>query len=104
MKIDANLFRDIEARLGMSTTREAAPTPVGSGTTGFIRTLSQALNDVNRIQLQSTQNLSSSIQGQGPPLHQVMTEAEEASLAFQMTLQFRNKALEAYQEIARMQF
>ncbi|MBT9588600.1 flagellar hook-basal body complex protein FliE [bacterium] len=100
MKIDTSIFREIESRV---QPQRSAPT-VGGGATGFVRSLSEALSEVNRLQLQSSGNLESSVRGAGPPLHQVMAEAEEAGLAFQMTLQFRNKALEAYQDVMRMQF
>lgn len=36
-------------------------------------------------------------------LHQVMISMEEAKLDFQLALQIRNKLLEAYQDIIRMQ-
>lgn len=100
MKIDSSLFREIESRVQPG--RAAAPG--GAAASGFVQSLSEALREVNRMQLQSDGHLAQSIRGEGPPLHQVMAEAEEAGLAFQMSLQFRNKALEAYQEVMRMQF
>jgi flagellar hook-basal body complex protein FliE len=36
-------------------------------------------------------------------LHQVMISLEEAKLDFQLALQIRNKLLEAYQDVIRMQ-
>jgi flagellar hook-basal body complex protein FliE len=36
-------------------------------------------------------------------LHQVMISMEEAKLDFQLALQIRNKLLEAYQDVIRMQ-
>lgn len=41
--------------------------------------------------------------GETSNLHQVMLKLEEAKLAFQLTLQVRNKLLEGYQDIMRMQ-
>ena len=41
--------------------------------------------------------------GQAPDLHSVTIAAEKATLSFQLAVQVRNKALEAYQEIMRMQ-
>lgn len=37
-------------------------------------------------------------------LHEVMIASEKADLSFRLLLQMRNKMLEAYQEIMRMQF
>jgi flagellar hook-basal body complex protein FliE len=36
-------------------------------------------------------------------LHEVMIAAQEASVALKMTMQVRNKVIEAYQELLRMQ-
>ena len=110
MRLESNnLFRELEARL-----KPAAPAPVqeaaaptqtaGTGTKSFINSLSDALREVNRGQLQNATDVDSSVRGKGPDLHKVMAETEEAGLAFQMTMQFRNKALEAYQDVMRMQF
>jgi flagellar hook-basal body complex protein FliE len=37
------------------------------------------------------------------PLHRVMIATEEASVSFQLMVEVRNKLLEAYQELMRMQ-
>ena len=111
MKIESNnLFRELESRLKPaaappSIQETAAPTQTaGTGTKSFITSLSEALSEVNRGQLQNNADVDSSVRGKGPDLHKVMAETEEAGLAFQMTMQFRNKVLEAYQDVMRMQF
>jgi flagellar hook-basal body complex protein FliE len=93
------IFSTLEATRGNSSSSQA-----GVGTSEFLKTLSQAIRDVNQAQLQSGAGLNASIRGNGPPLHVALAQAEEAGLAFQLTMQLRNKALEAYQEILRMQF
>jgi flagellar hook-basal body complex protein FliE len=40
---------------------------------------------------------------QGVPLHQAVLAAEEASVSFQLMVEVRNKLLESYQELMRMQ-
>lgn len=110
MRLESNnLFRELEARLtpaaAAPVTETVAPAQVaGTGTQSFISSLSEALNEVNRGQLQNSADVDSSVRGKGPDLYRVVAETEEAALAFQMTMQFRNKALEAYQEVMRMQF
>jgi flagellar hook-basal body complex protein FliE len=42
--------------------------------------------------------------GKRADLHEVMIASEKAGLSFRLLLQMRNKMLEAYQEIMRMQF
>ncbi len=39
----------------------------------------------------------------GVPLHQAMIANEESSIAFQLMVEVRNKLLESYQELMRMQ-
>lgn len=41
--------------------------------------------------------------GEPVNVHEVMLQLEQARLGFQMMLQVRNKVLEAYQEVMRMQ-
>jgi flagellar hook-basal body complex protein FliE len=41
--------------------------------------------------------------GESGNLHHVLLELEKAKLAFQLTVQVRNKILEGYQDIMRMQ-
>ncbi len=41
--------------------------------------------------------------GEAPNLHAVMIRLEESRIAFQLMLQARNRVLEAYQEVMRMQ-
>lgn len=41
--------------------------------------------------------------GSGVPLHQIMLANEEASISFQLMVEVRNKLLESYQELMRMQ-
>ena len=41
--------------------------------------------------------------GQEVDLHEVMIASQKASVTMQLTLEIRNKAVEAYQEMMRMQ-
>jgi flagellar hook-basal body complex protein FliE len=43
------------------------------------------------------------MQGEPVELHRVVLAGEEAALAFEMMLGVRNKVVEAYQEVMRMQ-
>lgn len=75
----------------------------GEGVTGFVKTLGDTLREANALQNQAAESGQALARGEEINLHQVMVETQEASLAFQLTLAVRNKALEAYQEILRMQ-
>jgi len=41
--------------------------------------------------------------GEAPSLHQVMISLEKARIAFQMTVQIRNRLMEGWQDLQRMQ-
>ncbi len=71
--------------------------------TSFSQILKSAVDEVNSLQQQSSEIKEKLITGQVQDLHQVMIAAEKAGLAFQLTVQIRNKVVEAYQEIMRMQ-
>ncbi|MEW6661719.1 MAG: flagellar hook-basal body complex protein FliE [Bacillota bacterium] len=73
--------------------------PAGS----FGDLLKQKLAEVNSLQLKADELTRQMLAGQPVDLHQVMIAAEQASLALQLTVQIRNKVIEAYQEVSRMQ-
>jgi|LSQX01.1.fsa_nt_gb flagellar hook-basal body complex protein FliE len=70
---------------------------------GFARMLKDALSEVNKLQLKADEATLQLANGQAEDVHQVMIAVEQAMLAMQLTVQIRNKVIEAYQEIARMQ-
>ena len=69
----------------------------------FANTLMDALKEVNQSQQESKELQNQFMAGQPVELHDLMIKMEQASTAMQLTMQVRNKMLEAYQEINRMQ-
>ena len=69
----------------------------------FSSVLSQALQDVNQVHLAADADAQRLVAGEEVDIHQVMIGMEKANVAFGLTLQVRNKLVEAYQEIMRMQ-
>ena len=84
----------------------AAVSPVATGgtsTTSFSHLVSNGLQQVS-TQLQTSQaDLQSLATGNVENLHQVMLRLEESRMSFQLMLQVRNRLLESYQELMRMQ-
>lgn len=76
-----------------------AQAPVGP----FGNYLSEMVREVNGKQQVSTQMVAGLLAGQDIPLHRAVIAMEEASVAFQMMVEVRNKLLEGYQELMRMQ-
>ena len=70
--------------------------------TSFSNYLSEALNTVNNYQVQSDVLTNKLINGEDVNIEEVMIAAQKASVSLNLTLEVRNKAVEAYQEIMRM--
>lgn len=80
-----------------------APTQQSSASTGgFADTLRSTLDQVNAAQARSAEMSAAYERGEVTDVAQVMMARQESSVAFEATLQVRNKLLNAYQEIMRM--
>lgn len=69
---------------------------------GFADTLRSTLDQVNAAQTRSGEITAAYERGEVTDVAQVMLARQESSVAFEATLQVRNKLLSAYQEIMRM--
>lgn len=71
--------------------------------TGFSDLVSHGLEGINQQLLVSQKDLQQLATGNVENLHQVMIRLEESRLSFQLLLQVRNRLLEAYQDVMKMQ-
>jgi flagellar hook-basal body complex protein FliE len=71
--------------------------------TNFSDILREALNKVNDLQIESQNITDSFLSGETDNIHNVMIASSKANLALQMTIQVRNKVMDAYNEIMNMQ-
>lgn len=69
----------------------------------FTEIIREKLQEVNQLQLRADDLTKQFLAGGQVELHDVMLAAEKANLALQLTMQIRNKIVEAYQEVSRMQ-
>jgi flagellar hook-basal body complex protein FliE len=82
----------------------ALPIPgAQSGEKSFGQFLTDAIGDVNALQQNAGQMVQKFAAGGQMDVHQVMIALEQASTAMALTVQVRNKLVEAYQEIMRTQ-
>jgi flagellar hook-basal body complex protein FliE len=84
----------------------ASPTRALSGAPqadAFSDTLHQFVSDVNAKQVAAGDATKGLMTGNGVSLQQAMIAMEEASVSFQLMVEVRNKLLESYQELMRMQ-
>ena len=65
--------------------------------------LKDALSEVNQLQLASEEQNKLLAAGEVSDISQVVVAGQKAEIALQLTLQLRNRAVSAYQEIMRMQ-
>jgi flagellar hook-basal body complex protein FliE len=61
------------------------------------------VSDVSAQQNMSAQAVGALQGGQNIPLHQAVIAMEEANISFQLMVEVRNRMLDAYQEVMRMQ-
>ena len=69
----------------------------------FSDTLRDSIDEVNRLQEQADQAIESLSKGETKDIAQTMIAVEKANVSFQLMTQVRNRLIEAYQEIMRMQ-
>lgn len=94
-------FRILPADLPQ-TTPPATTGPLAESSFGD--TLREATAQVDTASLDARYKISGLMEGDGADVHDAMIAVEKADLSFQLMLQVRNKVVQAYQQIAGMQF
>ena len=80
------------------------PSPELPGHSGsFATVLQQSLERVDGLQHEADAAARAFALGQAPSVHDTMITMEKADLSLRLTTKVRNKVVEAYQEIMRMQ-
>lgn len=88
---------------GSQPQTEAIPGAAAPGGASFKDTVKSLLDGVNDKVSQSDTATRDLASGRTNDVSKVVTSVEEANLAMQFTLAIRNKLLDAYTEISRMQ-
>ncbi len=73
------------------------------GVESFKDSLSNLVSDVDQMQKTAEEATHRMLTGELEDVHQVMIAMEEAQTSFQLMMEIRNKILEAYKEVIRMQ-
>lgn len=79
------------------------PAPTGGSGGSFDNILGRLVNEVSGKQAAASSAVAGLLSGEKIPLHRAMLASEEASLSFHLMVEVRNKLLEAYHELMRMQ-
>lgn len=73
-----------------------------SGSPSFLDHLENGIKSVNESQKLSDKAATDLATGKKQNIHETMLAASQAEITFNLMVQVRNKALEAYQEVMRM--
>jgi len=113
--INTSSFKQIDPDLGLrqsnlSNESNGINSPISSpGAAGetkgstFFDALQNSMEDVNKNQLEADASIKDLIAGKTKNIHETMLQLQKADLSLKTMMQVRNKILEAYKEIMKMQ-
>lgn len=94
--------------IGLATYQAAAmPSPTTSqsqGPVSFGELVSQFVGQTNQQQMAADQSVQQLVTGQTDDVQQVVLAVAQADLSFQLFMEIRNKLIDNYSELMRMQF
>ncbi len=77
--------------------------PQSTGEVSFADSLKEAINTVDKLQKSADMQMQNLATGKSQNIHETMIAAEKAELALKLMVQVRNKVIDAYQDIMKMQ-
>lgn len=90
-------------RAGASAPVAEPGATAGTEKGGFSNLLSHAVSEINGKMQTAQAEQTKVLTGESTNLHQAMISMQEASVAFSLMVEVRNKLVESYQEMMRMQ-
>ncbi|MGL5328090.1 MAG: flagellar hook-basal body complex protein FliE [Peptostreptococcaceae bacterium] len=69
----------------------------------FSKVIGDMVNKVDDSQINADNKIQGLIKGEDVSMHEVMLSMQESQLSMQLLIEMRNKLVEAYQEINRVQ-
>lgn len=97
------------AGISPASLRGIDPTPLSGavsktdGASAFSELFEQAVNRVNQYQQTADTAVQRFLTGEDEDLHRVAMATQKAEVSFELFLQMKNKAVQAYQEMMRLQ-
>ncbi|MBE9486502.1 MAG: flagellar hook-basal body complex protein FliE [Chloroflexi bacterium] len=98
-----NSIADITMKAHLQGLSAPKTAPVQNISGKFAEALKGSIAEVNEAQLAADRAAEQIAAGETKNLHEAMIKLEEADISLRLMVQVRNKAVEAYQEIMRMQ-
>lgn len=100
--IPSNTLTSLNSIVGSGTNNNSVNTDTNGGL-DFSSILKNKLDEVNAQQVNADNITNQFIQGDNVDVHQVMLSGQEAQMSLELAVQVRNKIVESYQELNRMQ-
>jgi flagellar hook-basal body complex protein FliE len=97
-----NQIRQYQSEASSITNSDEVSTNSAGKINGFADSIKGAIEEVNATQGASKAIRNAYERGEDVPLTDVVMSIQKSSLAFEATLQIRNKVLKAYEEIMNM--
>lgn len=93
---------DVESLVGSANKISKEASPAEAGKT-FSDILKESVDQVNTYQVQADTAIKELVAGRNKNIHETMLTIERADTSLKLMMQVRNKILDAYKEIMRMQ-
>lgn len=75
----------------------------GEAARAFSDVLKDAVSSVNEVHQDAQKSVQELMTGENKNLHETMIALQKADISFKLMMSIRNKLLEAYREVTRMQ-
>jgi flagellar hook-basal body complex protein FliE len=104
-KISIPDLKQLSPGLDLTTPAAGSTSAVApsSGASSFSNVLGGLIQEVSDKQTAANDAVTGLLGGKNVSLHQTMISMEEASVSFQLMVEVRNRLLDSYQELMRMQ-
>lgn len=100
----ASAMQSAQAAAGASGFLDMANAGTNSASVPFAGMFQSMVQQTSALDKKASEAVTGLLTGQGVEIHDAMIATQKADMAFELTLQVRNKAVAAYQQMMSMQF
>jgi len=97
---DITIESNLQSLAPLSLQKKGKPEGAGNS---FSTMLQSQIKEVNQLQNEADSSIEQLIVGRSRNLHETMIALEKADISFRLMMEVRNKIIDAYHEIMRMQ-
>ena len=97
---DITIESNLQSLTPLSIQKKGKPEGAGNS---FSTMLQSSIKEVNQLQNEADSSIDQLIVGKSRNLHETMIALEKADISFRLMMEVRNKIIDAYHEIMRMQ-